>query len=53
MEQEMEIIQKYLENARDFNMLNEVIYTALKTMKENPNLSIEEVLIAGCDEWDV
>lgn len=53
MEEEMKIVQKLLANARDFNMLEEVVYTALKEMQQNPSLSIPEALQRGCNEWDV
>ena len=29
----------------------EVVYTALKSMKENPNLSISEAIKSGTHEW--
>lgn len=38
---------------QDKGLLTEVVYFALKAMKNNPKLKITEAFEAGCDEWDV
>jgi len=40
-----------LEAADEYGLTAEVVVFALKTMKENPALSIEEALLAGYSEW--
>jgi len=40
-----------LEAADEYGLTAEVVVFALKTMKENPALSIEEALLAGYSDW--
>ena len=42
----MKVIKKY-------GLEAEVIMFALKAMKENPNLAIDQAFEMGCSEWDV
>jgi len=37
--------------AQDCGLESEVVFTALKSMKENPNLSISEAIKCGLSEW--
>ena len=40
-------------NAEKFGLQEEVVYSALKAMKGNPSLSINEAMEIGCLEWDI
>lgn len=48
---EFEAIQTALKGASEFNLEVEVVWYALKAMKENPRLSIEEAIKIGFEEW--
>lgn len=48
---EFETIQNVLKSASKYNMEVEVVWYALKYMKENPLLTIEEAIYLGHDEW--
>lgn len=51
---DMETIQNVLEWIKEdgFGLEQEVIYWALKEMKENPSLTIGEAILHGFNEWD-
>ncbi|MFA5934964.1 MAG: hypothetical protein WC827_03715 [Candidatus Paceibacterota bacterium] len=53
MENDIEMVHNLLNYARDFNLVDEVVYSALKEMKDCPHLEIKEALQRACDEWDV
>jgi hypothetical protein len=42
-----------LELAKPHKLEYEVLATAFCYLKENPDASIEESLVAGCEEWDL
>ncbi len=46
-----DIIDKGLDTAIQFGLEVEVIYYALKTMKENPQLTPAEAFVFGVAEW--
>jgi len=48
---EFEAIQNALKGAAEFNLEVEVVWYALKYMKENPLLTIEEAIDKGFNEW--
>lgn len=48
---EFEAIQSALKGASEFNLEVEVVWYALKAMKENPLLTIEEAIAVGFEEW--
>ena len=48
---EFEAIQNALKGASEFNLEVEVVWYALKYMKENPRLTIEEAINLGFKEW--
>lgn len=50
-QQEMELISNMLDSALEYGMEVEVIYFALKYMKENPNISPAEAFALGVTEW--
>ena len=48
---EMQIIDQMLDSAIEFGLEVEVIYWALKYMKENPTISPAEAFALGVTEW--
>ena len=48
-----ENVHHYLEEAQRYNLLAEVVLSALTIAKNNPQLSTELILDMACDEWDV
>ena len=48
-----ENVHHYLEEAQRYNLLAEVVLSALTIAKNNPELSTELILDMACDEWDV
>jgi hypothetical protein len=51
IKEQMEAIDKMLDSAMEFGMEVEVIYWALKYMKENNNVSPAEAFALGVAEW--
>jgi hypothetical protein len=47
----MEAINNALNGAAEYGLEVEVVYWALKAMKENPSLRIEEAIEIGFWEW--
>ena len=50
---EMKQISKRLDDVKFYHMETEVIYSALKIMKDNPEKSILDAFDEGCLEWDI
>jgi len=48
---EFEAIQNALKGAAEFDLQIEVVWYALKAMKENSLLTIEEAITIGYEEW--
>jgi len=48
---ELDIINDLLEKAQIYGLRDEVVYFALKYMKEDPTISITEALNYGYGEW--
>ena len=48
---EMEEIIIILEKSLDYELTAEVVWSALKAMKENPSLSIIRAINIGFEEW--
>lgn len=44
---------KRLKQVEDYNLQVEVIIAALREMKADPSISIEDAFERGCYEWDV
>jgi len=44
-------IQNLVYQALDFDLEAEVVYAALRAMKDNPNLSIVDAMQQGFNEW--
>lgn len=51
LEEEFKVTKNAIKNASEYGLEVEVIVYALKFMKEDPNLSIVEAVIAGYEEW--
>lgn len=51
VKQQMDVIDSQLDKAIEFGMEVEVIYFALKYMKENPSVSPAEAFVMGVTEW--
>ena len=50
---QMEAIKEALELAKKHNLETEVMCWAMKNLKANPKISIEEALRRGLKEWDL
>lgn len=48
---EMDRINSYLNQSKEYGLEVEVIHAALKAMKENPDLSIVSAMVSGFNEW--
>lgn len=49
--EEMNIVQSILLDATSYGLQTEVVTYALKSMKEDPTLSISMAMSIGYDEW--
>lgn len=48
---DMDVISSYLEEANEYGLLSEVVFFALKAMKDDPTLSEAEAISIGYTEW--
>jgi predicted CoA-binding protein len=48
---EIDIVDAFIRDAQKYGLVNEVVYFALKYMKENPESSIEDAMNHGYYEW--
>ena len=48
---ELSAVNQILNEANMYGLATEVVYSALKLMKENNNLSITDALWVGRNEW--
>jgi hypothetical protein len=48
---DLRTIGAFLDEAAEYGLEAEVIYTALKNMQEDPNLTPAQAMQFGCDEW--
>lgn len=48
---DMELISSYLEEAHEYNLLTEVVFFSLKSMKDNPTLTEAQAITLGYNEW--
>lgn len=53
MNKELKKIHEVLKDVEKYNLTVEVIYSALRAMKENSDLTIEQAITIGRMEWDV
>ena len=47
----LEIVASYIEDANQYGLVPEVVYFALRYMKNNPEASIEDAISYGYYEW--
>ena len=50
-QEELRTIGTFLEEAAEYGLEAEVIYTALKNMQEDPNLTPAQAMQFGMEEW--
>jgi hypothetical protein len=48
---DLRAIGAFLEEAAEYGLEAEVVYTALKNMQEDSNLTPAQAMQFGCDEW--
>ena len=48
---DLRTIGAFLEEAAEYGLEAEVVYTALKSMQEDPNLTPAQAVQLGADEW--
>lgn len=48
---ELKYIANVLEWSQEYNMVPEVIWSALQAMKQDPSISIQEAMLYGYNEW--
>ena len=53
MDKTLDYLNEKLKIAKEYNLEAEVIYFALKSMKENSELTIEDAFDLGCEQWDI
>ena len=47
----MSLIRSFLKDARDYGLETEVVMWAIKSMKEDPSISISQAMARGFYEW--
>ncbi len=50
-QEDLRAIGVFLEEAADYGLEAEVVYTALKIMQEDPSISPAQAIQLGADEW--
>ena len=50
---EIEIIRERIEVAEQYGLQLEIVWSAIRHTKDNPDASIDEIMEAACGEWDV
>jgi hypothetical protein len=50
-QEELKTIGAFLDEAAEYGLEAEVIYTALKNMQEDPNLTPAQAMQFGVEEW--
>jgi hypothetical protein len=48
---ELKYIENVLKWSQEYNMVPEVIWSALQAMKQDPSISIQEAMYHGYNEW--
>lgn len=48
---EMDVVSSYLVEASEYGLLTEVVFFALKAMKEDPSLTEAQAILIGYEEW--
>lgn len=50
---EMKMVSEMLENAISAGLDSEVVLTAIKLAKDNPEMSIESICHCAINDWDI
>ena len=50
---EIEIIRESIEVAEQYGLQLEIVWSAIRHAKANPDASINEIMDSACGEWDV
>lgn len=50
---EMTSVSKLIKYATKYNLLVEVLWSALKFSKENPDSELEDICEMALDDWDI
>ena len=53
MSADLEAVNEALETAHDYNLELEVVWSALRAVKNDPSLSIADAMAMGLNEWDL
>jgi len=51
MNHDIDIVAEYIKDAAKYGLVVEVVYFALKYMKENPDIDIADAMDYGYWEW--
>ena len=46
-------VEKAIEKAKEKELVAEVVFSIVATTKENPQLSLQQILAIALDEWDI
>ena len=49
---EIEIIRERIEVAEQYGLQLEIVWSAIRYTKDNPDASVNEIMEAACEEWD-
>ena len=49
--EDLQYINSLLDEAAEYGLMSEVVFTALQSMKENTSLTIQEAIQIGYNEW--
>ena len=49
--EELQVIGQVLQEAKEWGVETEVVWSALESMKRNPNQSLAEAIYDGMSEW--
>ena len=50
---EIEIIHEHIEAAEQYGLQLEIIWSAIRHAKDNPDAPMGEIMESACGEWDV
>ena len=46
-------ITYYLDEAKKYDLLNEVVVSAIKHAQSNPDYPADAIMDMACDDWDI
>jgi hypothetical protein len=50
---ELALITQYIENAKKYGLLTEVVWSALELVKNDPEINPVDALADACSSWDI